>query len=227
MILRIGILNNFNFSKKEMKQLDGYKGMNMFVNSNSFTTIKAGVKSIVTINPYMKFFWNKQSNLRDVSACRVKVVGDAKPKVTVEELKSYKFCIDNNKPILITFMRFSSQQTLLNYAQSLDNYVYKRGYYYYKHDLKVKLVDELKNIFGNIIHVCDLKEKGCPECMNCSKLTFNTISEPIYGINFSSSGYCPYNCPDCFAKRLIKLGKNRIKFDYISQNEKQLGIHKK
>lgn len=226
MILRVGVLNNFNFSKKEMKQLEGYKGMNIFVNSNSFTKIKRGVKSIVTINPYMSFYMSSHSEIEDVSAFRIKVVGNAKQVYKDEETKCLNYCELTGKPALITFMRFISKESMNKYSDTPDNYVFKKGYYYYKHDLKVKLINKLKKTWGKMIKVCDLEEKGCPNCMNCSKLTFNTTTEPIYGINLSSSGYCPYNCPDCFAKRLITLNKNRLSFDILKQNNKMKGYPK-
>ncbi len=224
MIIRVGVLNNFNFTNKELKQIEGYKGINLFVNSNSFIPIKSGVKSIVTINPYLKFYMNQQSNIVDVCAFRVKVVGDSKKEIALEENKCFKFCKQNNKPILITFMRFASKNTLNQYTNSnTRDYIFKRGYFYYDHKLKIEIVNKLKKKYGELVYVCDIDEKGCPSCNNCARLTFGTKDTDIYSLDLSSSGYCPFNCPDCFAKRLIKLNKNRINFDELKKNSKMKG----
>ena len=68
--------------------------------------------------------------------------------------------------------------------------------------------------------------------MNCAKLVYpdhkyrEYVKEGIniYSLNLKSSGYCPFNCPDCFAKRSIQRVNNKISFGKIKMNNKQKGI---
>lgn len=216
-ILRVGVYNNFNHTPQEMHQLKRFeKDYNIFVNSNSFTEIKRGYPCIVTINPYLNSFVKPKGSIKSIAAVRIKLVQGANPKVQKAFDQSVEWAKKNNKTILITHMRFISWKDVNNYSNTPEAYEFKKGY------LRLKK----KGKKDPSMHYCDWKDKGCPECLNCTYLTYGTKDVEIHGINLSTSGICPYNCPSCYAKKLTKVWG--ITFDRITQNRKQTGkLHEK
>ena len=75
-------------------------------------------------------------------------------------------------------------------------------------------------------YICDRKGLGCQGCGLCSLLVTGQ-KLPIKSVNLSSSGLCPYNCPDCYAKTMQHfskaMGHNPLAFDKIAANDKQAG----
>lgn len=232
-VLRVAVANNFNFTQKELEALDdlGWDKDKLFVNSNSFVTIKSDYPSFITVNPYLDSFVEPVGDLTKVRACRIKVVYSDVLHPSV--IDSLYWCGDHNVPALITFMRFSCKESLRKYSNLPDGYVYSGGYYRLKKEAKYRLVAKLhtaavfRGISEDLIHYCDLAELGCPSCGNCAKLAFPDIKGEcnVYGVNLSASGddgRCIFHCPDCWAKKLQKIGRY-MATDKISQNTKQKG----
>lgn len=215
-ILRVGVLNNFNFTKNEFKQLEQYDDdWLIFVNTNANNTISGKYPVIATINPNLDYFIEPRGDLKRLAAVRIKYVDGANSYVENAFHKSLKWAKMNKVPALITYMRFSSKKSLLHFTINQDNYKWTQNYFRQK---------DLKN-FGNEedgVYYCDLKKEGCPSCRNCSKLTYEQDEASISSIDLSSSGQCKFNCPDCYAKRLRKVFNPR--FDKISKNAKQRGM---
>jgi len=217
-ILRVATFNNFNYTEPEFKQLDSisdsYPEYDVFVNSNSYVKIKGKYPSVVSINPVLTEFVEPKGDISLIKAVRIKYVADAKPEVLKVFNKCVKWAYKYDIPILITYMRFRTKKNLKRYTKG------NPGYYSWQKNYFRQTVRKTFDL--DLFHYCDILEKGCPSCMNCSKLTYGYKNAELYSINLSSSGFCPFNCPDCYAKILIRWRKN-IRFDEILRNAKQLG----
>lgn len=237
-VLRVGVANNFNFTDKELefvRALD-WEQDKIFVNSNSFVTVKADYPSFLTVNPYLTAFVEPQGDLSKLRACRIKYVSDAVDKVRVAFNEALEWCLSNHIPVLITFMRFQGRKSMEKFVQQdgLLNYSFNSGYWRLNDIHKQSAVEHIKALIksmrldecNGLVHYCDLAGEGCPVCGNCAKLAFDIGDAPfeLYGINLSSSGdagSCIFNCPDCWAKRIASF--RHVVFDKITQNSKQRG----
>lgn len=81
-----------------------------------------------------------------------------------------------------------------------------------------------------LIYTCDMSGHGCPSCNNCKNLIVgeeNADDYEIKSLNLSTSGdngICIFNCPDCWAKNILKIVKNhRPKCNVLFANRKQKG----
>lgn len=237
-VLRVGVYNNFNFTEKELEDVRRFEreGYSPFVNSNSFVTIKADYPSILTINPYLDSFVEPVGDISNVKACRIKVMVAPADAVKTAETGAIDWCISHNIPMLFTFMRFSSKDSLKKYTNFNDSqyqYEFRGSYWRLKSASKEALanalgdyVDSRVNGEHNLVNFCDLAEKGCPECRNCAKLTYGIDTEDIHGLTLSCSndrGSCMFHCPDCWAHKLSKIAT--FKLDEVTKNNKQKGKH--
>jgi len=237
-VIRVGEKNNFNMTSPELAELEKYKDKGkIFVNSNSFVPIDPTYPSIITINPHMKFNALK-GDLSNVKAVRIKVFFTGIPEYDYEQTDCIRFCIDNNLPILLTYMRYWKTTTATTYSgMSFRNwYKFSKGYHRPTKETKTKLKEwvfsEVEYFGGDLslIHECDSKGGGCPDCMNCSILTYGKKDATIKALNLSISGKndrygrkgeCIFDCPDCFAKR-VTMGK-RPQCDKLITNRKIRG----
>jgi hypothetical protein len=219
-ILRVGLLNNFNHTKKEIEQCNNLvaKGYKVFVNSNAKTPISYG-PCITTLNPDLDSFINPTGDISKISAARIKVLASPNTEVRRAVKESLLFCIANDIPALLTIMRFPSKDLMCKYVNDTSKYHHKNGYFRTTWQEVDKEIPKLP-ISPPIINYCDRSGNGCPSCHNCSKLTFNEKSV-VAGINLSSSGVCPHNCPGCFSKRVL-MGRSPA-LDKITINRKQKG----
>lgn len=231
-VLRIGVYNNFNFTREELDKVAEVVSVHdckPFVNSNSLVTISAEYPSILTINPYLKSFVVPVGDLSNVKACRVKWIHKPKADPGTAQMEAIQWCVENNIPILLTFMRFRRKATLERFVQPLgieQVYSFRAGYYRAGQQYNKGIVEYLKEMTErpDLIFACDLEEKGCPACMNCSKLTYGTDEADINSLSLSCSGdngRCLFNCPDCWAKTIISRGM--VSYDKITKNSKQKG----
>lgn len=237
-IIRVGVLNNYDFSEKER---DAVKALTrtddkVFVNANSFLPVTADFKSVVTVNPYLKFVTPK-GDLSNVSAYRLKVVAGASESMLEEESKAIDWALEQETPLLLTFQRWRGKDSLYKYICEGNRYLYtyERGWYRavasfreeYERVVRAKSVNEIGE---DLIYVCDKAGEGCPSCRNCIKLTFpESNEESTYSLNLSASGdngACRYNCPDCFAKLALQRVKAVApRVNVVYQNNKQKGVH--
>ena len=230
-IVRVGINANFNCTKQEFIQVDGFDrafpDKRFFVNSNIVTPnlLKLNsykIKSVITVNPNLvvkrklvkKLYKLKKSNIAFV---RVKYIpNDSAIKDLIEELS------DNGYKVVITVMRFRSNKTVAEYDKA--NYDWNCNWFRLRERHLVVLKnydDSLKNVY-----ICDREELGCQGCGLCEKLTFNKGVD-LSSLNMSSSGICPHNCIDCFAKYMqrfsVGCGHSAMVYDVIKKNIKQQG----
>ena len=217
-ILRVNTFTNFNYTDKEFKQLDKlaekYPQYKIFVNSNSYNKIVGDYPAVVTINPPIDKFIKPKGDISLIKTARIKYVADPGPRVKRAFGDSLGWCLNNNIPVLITYMRFRKSETMKRFTASKFNYLWAKNYF--RQAIKKKWDNPL-------INYCDITEKGCPYCMNCAKLPFGIDRAEIYSVNLSSSGMCKYGCPDCYVKTISQWHHGTICFDKIMQNTKQTG----
>jgi hypothetical protein len=238
-IVRVATNNNFNCTKPEWNQLDAISAQHpekyFFINSNIRTpklntVTQHDYKVVVTVNPDLLITQsgiNKiLSRLNAISSriafVRLKYI----PENNMIKLLLTRLIL-RNIPVVITMQRFNGKKTLLKYT-SLKHYTHSCSRYRLSGEALTELLSVVK-IFQAAhkpVWICDQAGLGCQVCGLCSKLTTGSIGK-IYSLNLSSSGICPYNCPDCYAKTMqnfcTKLGYKPIVFNKIQQNEKQTG----
>jgi len=215
-ILRVGVLNNFNHTDAEIVHANQLgKKWNVFVNSNAKTPIRFG-PAVVTINPDLDKFIEPSGDITKISAVRIKVVADPKLSVDKAMTDAYTWASTKGIPVLLTAMRFTSEDMMKQYTKSPKLYKWDKNYY------RLKEWSDITVPAGAFF--CDEKHLGCPTCKNCAKLTYNEPDAEIYGINLSESGKCPFNCPGCFAKKCLAMTKTKTPlYDKPFQNKKQKG----
>lgn len=230
-LVRVGVMNNFNYTDEELqaiKHLD-----NKFVNchigvftkfKNVLKLKKHGIQTVITLNPnlnlneYMAIF----HILKDINHVTFRI------KITIKNYIDVKRFIKKypNVKFLITFMRFFKKETLLSNCRLMHGYSYRKGYYRMGIKNK-KVIQEMYSHIKGKIYFCDVEESGCTNCNNCQRVTgYNPDHYEVYSLSLIESGICPYNCPDCFAKKLNKLCKNTSINSVIKKNRKQKGVQK-
>lgn len=229
-VIRVGEKNNYCFTPKEEKELKKYEGKGLlFVNSNSFPKITKTYPSFITVNPYLKTELLK-GDLSNVKALRVKVwltEGD----LNIDCASTLAYADQFDIPVLLTFQRFISKSSMEKYNADKDYYTHSSGYYRPNKKAQNLMYHlSLKWVRSWNVYLCDSKGKGCPACMNCSKLAYGIKRAELKSLNLSISGkkdkrgkqgLCKYNCPDCWAKRVTF--SFRPQCDKIITNRKQTG----
>lgn len=237
-LIRCGEKNNFNFTAAEIEQLKGFSNKgDIFVNSNSFVTITADFPAIITINPYLQFV-KPSGDISNVKACRVKWVCCADNDYTANEQRNaVLWSIEQNIPVLLTFMRFKSYASLDNYADRkgyVNNAGWLRPTLDHRSSELAAISKMVKTLYGDksedLIYTCDMSGHGCPSCNNCLRLIVgdaNVHRYDIKSLNLSSSGdggKCIFNCPDCWAKSILRMVKNQTpRCNVLFANRKQKG----
>ena len=230
-IVRVATLNNFNYTDAEIEQVrelqESYRYV--FVNSHRNTRLRAlGVPVVVTLNPNVTDQAPLKGDLSDVACVRIKYVHSPIGKAALEQC--FEYCSLNGFTPLMTLFRMKSKKTRDRFLdeESRSHYTWIRNFFRLTSQGKRSAIRWIKaraKAWRLDVKFCDEKGGGCPDCGNCSKLTFG-VDLPIHEVNLSSSGHCPYNCVDCFAKSLVKKNRGRISFDTVKMNAKQKGKHK-
>ena len=229
---RVAVNNNFNCTDAEFQQLDtfvdAYPDTLFFVNTNIKTPrlhriLEHPYKTVITLNPDIWIDLNLVNKLSGIDPERV-------PFVRIKYIPEYKKVIhlinqvSEVYPVMITLQRFNGKKSIEGFVPNYrDHYKWSHNRFrLFGESLKeAEALADNKNIF-----ICDQKGLGCGGCGLCSKLTTGE-NLPIFTLNLSSSGMCPYNCVDCYAKTmqhfLSKIGMPQIHFDWIHMNHKQAG----
>lgn len=231
-VVRVAVNNNFNCTDAEFQQLDtfaaAYPDTQFFINSNVKTKLLPNInkhpyKAVITLNPDLLIddkLVKKLSKIdKDhIAFIRIKYI-PGNPSI----LKLIKD-ISKDLPVVITLQRFNSIRSVETFVPDFrKHYTHSNNRFRLTGD-SLKPVEQLtkkKNIY-----ICDKAGLGCGGCGLCSKLTTGK-DLPIFSMNLSSSGLCPFNCTDCYAKTmqhfLEKIGTNVIHYDWIHMNSKQSG----
>ena len=229
-VVRVGTLNNFNCTDEEFNQLydftDKYPDNYFFVNCNINTPQLVNInnhpfKVVITLNPNINehlLYKLRDINLNRVAFFRLKYVPNNENVLSLLRTVS-QFGI----PIVITNQRFNGKVSVAPYG--IENYKYSCSRY----RLTDKAFSELKSLTKEYtqVYICDESGGGCKSCGLCCSLTTGYCDITISSLNLSTSGVCPYNCIDCYAKTIQKFvvacGHNQVDFDKIKMNMKQKG----
>jgi hypothetical protein len=238
-IVRIGVTNNFNCTEREWAQVDRFAKANpnkvFFVNSNIRTPRLATIarhpyRCVITVNPDL--------NITHVGIASVlKKLTVIKKKIAFVRVKYLPnneninlligMLIGYHYPIVLTLQRFNGKESLLKYTK-LEYYKFSFSRYRLAGQELFVVTEAVKEMQrrDHQMYICDIKGEGCGGCGLCSKLTTGKDLK-ISSLNLSTSGICPYNCCDCFAKSMQKfaraIGNRPIIYDKIKQNDKQAG----
>lgn len=231
-VVRVAVNNNFNCTDEEYTQLDEYVKNNphryFFVNANIrtpkiITLNNHSYKAVITVNPDLHVNEHLVERLYEIDPALVAFT-------RVKYLPSHHQISDLIRELsaehyntVVTLQRFNGKKSLLKHT-SLEYYEHSYNRYRLHGEALTEvqsLVDSLPNTF-----ICDRSGTGCEGCGLCSMLTIGE-KLPVYSLNLSSSGLCPYSCPDCYAKTmqifLKGCGHPLIKYDVIKKNAKQSG----
>jgi len=238
-VVRVAVTNNFSCTKAEWAQLDQFRTRYpyrlFFVNSNIKTPRLVSIndhdyQAVITTNPDLTVDPRliervSQIDPRKIAFLRVKwLPEDANIQGLVTRL------LASGHRVVITMQRFNGRASLLKYS-TLNHYHWDHNRYRLSGDsLKVlhEYVDRTAAM-GYPLYICDRAGLGCGGCGLCSKLTVGDVL-PLRSLNLSSSGLCPYRCPDCYAHTLqdwlLDIGQPPIQFDEVKANKKQSGTTK-
>lgn len=236
-VVRVATTNNFNCTTREWAQLDTFTKNNpdkaFFVNSNINTPKLSTVanhnyKVVVTANPDLvidqsEIILSRLETIRsNVAFVRVKYIPNYEP---VTKLLGH--LLNAGFKVVLTLQRFNSKAKLLQYT-SLDYYKFSCSRFRLNGPELEKVLNKISTLQnqGYPVWICDQAGTGCQGCGLCSRLTTN-LDLTITSLNLSTSGICPYDCPDCYAKTMQafskKMGHALITYDIIRQNDKQAG----
>jgi hypothetical protein len=238
-VVRVATNNNFNCTDKEWAQLHEfsrkYPTSFFFVNSNVYTPHLEIIpyesyKAVVTVNPDLKIekkWLDKALNLaRSIAFIRIKWL----PHADTIRLATTQLLMTGMN-VVITLQRFNSFKSLEKYVgkTSVKDYIFECSRYRL-HGPALAEIEEYVDVHARLgmgVYICDRKGLGCQECKLCSKLTTGGLDLPIKSLNLSTSGICPYHCPDCYAKTMQHFttgcGNSAIAYDEIKANRKQAG----
>lgn len=237
-IVRVAVNNNFNCTKKEYAQLDElaqeYPRKLFFTNSNVKTPLLLDInrhpyKAVITLNPDITVDETLIENFYELDPfkipfVRIKYVPLRQDiKDLIQEISSEGYTT------VITLQRFNGKKGLFQYVPEDKKDLYKYDHSRFRlHGDALKEIHKIADSTPNT-YICDRKDVGCGGCGLCSKLTIGRVTK-ISSLNMSSSGECPFDCVDCYAKTmqniLKKFERNHIVYDVIKQNVKQAGLTK-
>lgn len=230
-VVRVSVNNNFNCTDTEFKQLDDltieHPSYSFFVNTNIRTPNLLKIndhpyKAVITLNPDIFPDMRQVKRLYSIASDKVAFVRikyiPGQPKI-VDLIKK----VSQTHTVVITLQRFNGKKTI---APIIPDY---EKHYKFSHNRYRLFGDSLKaveELLSDRVFICDKSGLGCGGCGMCSTLTTGTLL-PIYTLNMSSSGICPYNCVDCYAKTmqhfLRAIEMPVLHFDWIHRNHKQVG----
>jgi len=232
-VVRVAVNNNFNCTPAEFKQLDTYTKQHpdklFFINTNIKTPKLLNINNhpysaVITVNPDISVDRNLVERLygldpSKIAFTRVKYIPEHQEIIDLIQE------IDNKHTVVITLQRFNSIKTITKYVPNFrDHYKHTCNRFRLVGD-SLKLIEKLADS-NRRTFICDRAGLGCQGCGLCSEYTIGNIV-PIYSLNLSASGICPYSCCDCYAKTmqhfLKGIGKPMIRYDYIHRNHKQAG----
>jgi len=235
-IVRVAVNNNFNASVAEFNQLNelsiAHPDSTFFINTNIKTPDLLKIndhpyKAVITLNPditvnaaLVKRIYNISSDR--VAFTRIKYIpGNKKILDLIDK-------ISQTLPVVITLQRFNGIKSLTKYVPNFREHYKFSCNRFRLYGESLAAVEALAGSKDRV-YICDQAGLGCSGCGLCSVL--NTGENlPIYSLNMTSSGICPYSCVDCYAKTmqhfLRMINKPVMHYDWIHKNHKQAGLTK-
>jgi hypothetical protein len=232
-VVRVAVNNNFNCTDAEFQQLDtfaaAYPDTLFFINSNVRTKLLTNInkhpyKAVLTLNPDLSVDKKHVTKLKKINNDRIAFIRIKYFPGNPEILSLIKE-ISKDYPVVITNQRFNSENSATSFVPDFRKHYKWSSNRFRLYGKSLKKVEDL--VDSKKIFICDQAGLGCGGCGLCSKLT-TKMDLPIYTMNLSSSGLCPFNCVDCYAKTIQHYMKGRngdkvIRLDNIYMNSKQSG----
>ena len=232
-VVRVAVSNNFNCTEREFGQLDAIASEHpdkvFFVNCNARTPrlrslLDHPYKAVVTLNPDLtvdtRVVERGLAVAKAVAFYRVKWL-PGNPAIVGLAIEAA-----GKAPVVITSQRFISRRCLERYTEAKHYKLECARFRLHGEALRdlQEFVDKMPT--AHKLYLCDRKGVGCMGCGLCATLNGHK-GLPIKSLNLSTSGVCPYACPDCYAKAmqkfLVATGKRPMEYDVIKGNKKQLG----
>ena len=229
-VVRIAVYTNFNCTDAEYAQVDSLKRTHpdkfFFVNSNVKTpnliTLNnhRDLKAVITINPDLivredelcRFY---EVNPKQVAFVRVKYLPENEAITNlITELHA------DHYNVVVTLQKFIRKDNMQHYS---DRRHYEQSCTRFR--LSGEALSKVHALVDSFdpptVYICDRNNLGCSGCQLCSILTTGQRLK-ISSLDLSSSGNCPFYCPDCYAQALLVRVK-QFRFDSIKRNDKQTG----
>jgi hypothetical protein len=248
-IVRVGTLNNFNCTPAEWAQLDEFTSQNpdkyFFINCNAKTPNLESIndhpyKAVITLNPDLgisEYLVNRVLSLDPAKVAFVRVKWLPRTEGPYRSAWSHRSKWPGRDEIedVILRLRFAGIEVVItpqrfNGKKTLKAYAPKAAYKWECSRYRVSgAAWKSLTAFARThsARICDKRGLGCQGCHLCSTLNGHKTSDRILSLNLSTSGICPYNCVDCYAKAMQKfracMNQNLIRFDKIMANRKQKG----
>lgn len=225
-VLRVGVMTDYRYTPRENEKLKELQaaGWLPFVNSNGNTEVHPlpdGIPAVVTVNPDgVRFVPPVGDGLAAVKVARFKWFSTERADVHEQFHQALQWAEDNRIAVLVTPMRFKSKDTGAALGWIRDHYEWKNSWYRLTPEHRVA-VENWATTAG--VYVCDERGTGCPTCRNCARLTYGRPELDVWGIDLKATGKCPYSCPDCWARAIVKRSGGRIAWDVPKRNTKQKG----
>lgn len=232
-VVRVAVTNNFNCSVREYAQLDEFQKKNpndfFFINSNVKTPNLLAINdhpypAVITLNPDLTVQGSLVQRLYDIASDKVAFVrikyipGDYQIQGLIKN-------VAQTHKVVITMQRFRARNTMTQYVPLYQDHYEWNCSRWRLNQRAMLILDKLISPLSNV-SICDRKGLGCLGCGLCSSLPTGK-DMPLYSLNLSTSGICPFQCCDCYAKIMQKLlktwGHPLIHFDKIMKNKKQKG----
>lgn len=233
-VVRVATNNNFNCTVAEFRQLDEFTAENpervFFVNCNARTPklralLKHPYKAVITLNPDLNI--SKRVVARGLAVASKVAFYRIKWLPERPDIASMIMYVAKKAPVVITSQRFNSRKTLQKYTEERHYALDCSRFRLHGAALEALegFVDGMQ-AKGLPVYICDRKGLGCLGCGLCATLNGHEGAR-IESLNLSTSGVCPYSCPDCYAKQMQKFvvacGNAPMQYDKIKRNKKQRG----
>ena len=232
-VIRVAVNNNFNCTAAEFNQLyeleQAHPDSLFFINSNIKTRNLKKInnhsfQAVITVNPDILVDPKLVGRLYDISSNKIAFV---RIKYIPNHPEILELIRDVSKTlnVVITLQRFNGLANLEKYVPD-----YRLHYKWSTNRFRLygDSLEEIEKFADRLprTYICDRAGLGCGGCGLCSMLTAGRIL-PIFTLNLSSSGICPFSCVDCYAKTmqhfLRSINVPVIKYDWVHMNHKQSG----
>lgn len=228
--VRVATTNNFNCTPAEWKQLDEfaktYPNSLFFVNSNARTPLLHTIAdhpypAVVTVNPDLEPDPRLERRALALPADRIAFLR-AKWLPDRKDILSLILRLQSaGRTVVVVPQRFRAKAVLLKFSNP-DRYHLDCS----RFRLHGPALDEfLAAADRHGFLVCDRSGAGCRACGQCAQLS-GAGDVPVKSLNLSTSGECPYACPDCYAKQTLEFIRgmgNQPVYDKVKANDKQAG----
>ncbi len=232
-VVRVGVSANFNCTQAEFDQLDGfqqvYPNKFFFINANIRTPALGAINdhpypAVLTVNPDLVVDRDLVERLYRIEPSKIPFVR-VKWLPFDEPIRELALDLSmHGYNVVLTLQRWNGKKNLQKYT--LQEW-YKYSCSRFRMCGMALMAVHVFCDDNARMYICDRENVGCGGCGLCSSLPTGEVL-PLASLNLSTSGLCPNDCPDCYAKTLqkflVKTKHSPIRYDLVKQNHKQAGL---